>query len=112
MIRGEAKVTKAHEVFYEKVPRKHTPSVELRISLKLSSSNNANESSGIRIGVPPKLNQKYNPRKKQSVVKSLGLEKYHVFLLLFAGLKVAPFGDIIPRVSMEMRRIAVDKRET
>lgn len=96
---------------FKKTPSKHTPSVEFRISAKLSSSNNAYESSGIKTVCPPKLIQQYKTMKKKHVVRSRGLEANQRFLLFFAAANVAPLGDIIPRVSMEMRRIAAEQND-
>lgn len=86
----------------------HTPSVVFRISLKLSSSSNANESSGITTVDTAKRNHKYSSAKQKHVVRSRGRARYHRVDLLLATAKVDPLGEIIPRVSMEMRRISRD----
>jgi hypothetical protein len=77
----------------------------LRISLKLSSSSTANESSGITTVFPPKCSHRYRTPKNKQVVNSRGLARYHGVVLLLAMAKFAPRGDIIPKVSIEMRRI-------
>lgn len=43
----------------------------------------SHESLGIAISCPPKFNHVYNAKKHRSVVRSLGLEKYHGLLLFF-----------------------------
>jgi hypothetical protein len=50
--------------------------------------------------------------KKQSVVTSLGRERYHGVRVLLADLKLVPLGDMSPKVSIEMRRIDSAKGAT
>ena len=79
------------------------------ISLRLSSFKYSNESSGIRIACPPRLNQIHNTPKNRQVVSSRGLEKYQG-LLLFAVVNPALLrGDISPKVSMDIRRAMVKR---
>jgi hypothetical protein len=53
------------------------------------------------------LSHVQNAANNRKVASNLGLEWYHVLLLLAAS-KVAPlFGDINPKVSMDIRRISV-----
>jgi hypothetical protein len=77
------------------------------MSLRLSSSRYWNESSGMSTGVVPMFNHDQRAAKRRQVASSLGREEYQGLVLLAAS-KVAPlFGDIRPRVSMEMRRISM-----
>lgn len=89
---------------------KPTPRVEFKISFKLSSSSNANESSGITTVFPPKFSQHHRIPNKTHVVSNRGLDIYQGSLLLLAAANVALRGDIIPKVSMEMRRISAQTR--
>jgi hypothetical protein len=55
--------------------------------------------------VLPKFKYKYTMPNRRNVARSLGLELYHGPFLLFAAVKKVPFGDVIPRVSMEILRM-------
>jgi hypothetical protein len=60
--------------------------------------------------VPPKFSQHHRIPNKRHVVSNRGLDIYQGVLLLFAMANVALRGDIIPKVSMEMRRISENER--
>ena len=75
------------------------------MSFRLSSFKYSNESADIRTSDVPMLNHNHSAPKNTHVVSSLGIE-VHLFLL-FAASKVALFGDISPKVSMEMRRAGI-----
>lgn len=76
------------------------------MSLRLSSLRVWNESSGIGTTCLPTLSHAQKPAKSKHVAISLGLEEYQGLFLL-ATSKVAPdFGDMRPKVSIDMRRIS------
>jgi hypothetical protein len=85
--------------------RKPTPNVVFKMSLRLSSFRYSNESSGISTSRVPTLSHVHSAAKKRKVANNLGLEEYHGLLFLAASKVVPPFGDINPKVSMEIRRI-------
>jgi hypothetical protein len=77
------------------------------MSLRLSSFMYSNESPGISTWWTPTLSHVHNAKKSKQVASNLGREEYQGLFLLAAS-KVAPlFGDMNPRVSMDMRRISM-----
>jgi hypothetical protein len=82
-----------------------------RISRRLSSFKYSNESSGMSTLFDPTLSHVHSDANSRKVANNLGRELYHGLLLLAAS-KVAPlFGNITPKVSIEMRRISLENSD-
>jgi hypothetical protein len=82
-----------------------------RISRRLSSFKYWNESSGMSTLLAPRLSHVHSVANSRKVANNLGRELYHGLLLLAASKAAPPFGDINPKVSMEMRRMSLDNSD-
>lgn len=85
-----------------------TPNVVFRIFPRLSSFKYSNESTGMSTPFVPMLSHVHKTPNSRQVANNLGRELYHDLLFLAASKVAAPFGDINPKVSMEMRRMSLE----